>query len=85
MARIEMYTKDYCPYCTLAKRLLESKGQQWEEINLSKEPERVEEMLERSQGRQTVPEILINGRLVGGFDELAALERAGELDAWLTD
>lgn len=83
MARIEIYTKTTCPYCRLAKRLLESKGQVWTEIDLDQEPGRLEEMLERSGGRRTVPEILIDGRLIGGYDDLAALDRRGELDPLL--
>jgi glutaredoxin 3 len=82
-AKIEIYTKDVCPYCTMAKRLLENKGQEWEEINLSREPGRVDEMIERSGGRMTVPEIFIDGTLVGGYDDLAALETKGELDPML--
>jgi len=83
MASIEIYTRTYCPYCTHAKRLLASKGQQWEEINLDDQPDRTEEMLERSGGRMTVPEIFIDGELVGGFQELAELEQRGELDPLL--
>ena len=80
MTKIEIYTKNVCPYCTLAKRLLESKGLTWEEINLSTNPERTDEMLERCGGRMTVPEILINDKLIGGFDDLAGLNKSGELD-----
>ena len=80
MPKIEIYTKDVCPYCTLAKNLLKSKGQVWEEINLSENPERTEEMLKRCNGRMTVPEILIDDRLIGGYDDLAALNQSGELD-----
>ena len=80
MTKIEIYTKNVCPYCTLAKRLLESKGLTWEEINLSTNPERTDEMLERCGGRMTVPEILINDNLIGGFDDLAELNKSGELD-----
>jgi len=83
MAKIEIYSKDTCPYCTMAKRLLENKDQKWEEINLTKDPGRIEEMVERSGGRMTVPEIFIDGKLIGGFDDLAALESAGELDKLL--
>ncbi len=83
MAKIEIYTKTTCPYCTMAKRLLENKGQKWEEINLDQAPERMEEMLERSGGRRSVPEIFIDGQLVGGYDDLAALEGEGKLDALL--
>lgn len=83
MPRIEIYTRDRCPYCEMAKRLLRSKGQDFEEVNLSREPERTQEMVERAGGRQTVPEIFVDGRLVGGYDDLAALESRGELDRLL--
>lgn len=83
MTRIEIYTKDYCPYCRFATRLLESKGQTWEEVNVSRQPERMQEMLDRSGGRMTAPEIFIDGQLIGGWDELSALEQAGELDPLL--
>ena len=83
MAKIEIYSKNTCPYCTMAKRLLESKGQEYEEINLNQHPERTDEMMERTGGKMTVPEIFIDGKLVGGYDGLAALETAGELDALL--
>ena len=83
MAKIEIYSKDVCPYCTMAKRLLQNKGQEWEEINLSREPERTDEMQQRSGGRMTVPQIFLDGKLIGGYDDLAALESAGELDALL--
>ena len=82
MASIRMYTKPDCPYCDMAKRLLASKGQSWSEIDVEAEPARRREMIERS-GRSTVPQIWIDERHVGGFDDLAALERAGELDAVL--
>lgn len=77
-----MYTKETCPYCDMAKRLLTSKGQSWTEIDIETEPGRRDEMIERS-GRKTVPQIWIGERHVGGFDDLAALDRAGELDALL--
>ena len=83
MANIEIYSRTTCPYCVMAKRLLESKGQEWTEINLDQEPDRVDEMLERTGGRMTVPEIFIDGELIGGFDELAALDREGKLDPLL--
>ena len=82
MDRIVMYTKPDCPYCTMAKRLLASKEQEWTEIDVEAEPARRDEMVERSQ-RRTVPQIFIGDRHVGGFDELAALEDAGQLDALL--
>jgi thioredoxin reductase (NADPH) len=82
MAEITLYTKSWCPYCDRAKRLLQEKGQTWTEIDVESQPERRDEMVRRS-GRTTVPQIWIGERHVGGFDDLAALENAGELDALL--
>jgi len=82
MAQIVMYTKATCPYCTMAKRLLGQKGQDWLEIDVAAEPARHREMIDRS-GRGTVPQIFIGETHVGGYDELAAMEHAGELDALL--
>ncbi len=82
MPSILMYSRTTCPYCDRAKRLLESKGQTWTEINLDDDPERRDEMIEKS-GRRTVPQIWIGDRHIGGFDDLAALEDAAELDALL--
>ncbi len=79
MAKIEIYSKDFCPYCKNAKALLDSLGAAYEEIDLTQHPERTQEMLDRSNGRTTVPEIFINGELIGGFDDLMALHRKGEL------
>lgn len=83
MAKVEIYTKFLCPYCTRAKSLLTAKGLDFEEIDISTGGPRRSEMLERSGGRQTVPQIFINGTHVGGCDDLHALERAGKLDAML--
>jgi thioredoxin reductase (NADPH) len=82
MPSIVMYTKPECPYCEMAKRLLADKGQRWTEIDVEAEPERRGEMAERSR-RNTVPQIWIGDRHVGGFDDLAALDRSGELDPLL--
>jgi thioredoxin reductase (NADPH) len=82
MAQITMYTKSWCPFCDRAKHLLREKGQTWTEIDVEERPERRAEMIERA-GRATVPQIFIGDRHVGGFDDLVALERAGELDALL--
>ncbi len=79
MAEITIYSKQTCPYCDMAKRLLESKGQTWTEIDIEREDGKRDEMIERS-GRRTVPQIWIGDRHVGGFDDLQALEQAGELD-----
>ncbi len=82
MAAILMYSKGWCPYCDRAKSLLEGKGQSWTEIDVEASSGALDEMVERS-GRRTVPQIFIGDRHVGGFDELAALEAAGELDPLL--
>jgi len=79
---IVIYTQNNCPYCAMAKQLLQSKGVEWTEINLSSEPGRRTEMIERS-GRMTVPQIFIGETHVGGFDDLSAMDRAGELDPLL--
>jgi glutaredoxin 3 len=83
MAKIEIYTKMMCPYCTRAKSLLTSKGATFEEFDISMGGPKRQEMLGRSNGRTTVPQIFINGAHVGGSDDLAALERGGKLDAML--
>jgi glutaredoxin 3 len=83
MAHIEIYTKFLCPYCTRAKALLGKKGVNFEEIDISTGGPRRAEMVERSGGRQTVPQIFINGQHIGGSDDLAALDRDGGLDPLL--
>ena len=83
MARVEIYTKFGCPYCARAKRLLEEKGVEYEEYEINSVPGKRDEMMERSNGRHTVPQVFIDGRHVGGSDDLAELERAGELDPML--
>ena len=83
MARVEIYTKFGCPYCARAKRLLEEKGVEYEEHEINSVPGKRDEMMERSNGRHTVPQVFIDGRHVGGSDDLAELERAGELDPML--
>jgi len=85
MPRVEIYTKMFCPYCTRAKRLLAEKGVDYEEHDITLGGSRREEMLSRANGRHTVPQIFIDGRHIGGSDDLAALEQAGELDPLLQD
>lgn len=85
MARVEIYTRDFCGYCARAKALLRDKGVAFEEYDVSMGGPKREEMLSRSNGGTTVPQIFINGAHVGGSDDLAALERAGKLDAMLAD
>lgn len=79
MAKVEIYTKFFCPYCTRAKRLLDERGAQYEEYDITMGGPRRAEMLERAPGHVTVPQIFIDGLHVGGSDELAALDRRGGL------
>lgn len=83
MPKIEIYLTDVCPYCVRAKQLLKNKGVEWTEINIQRDPEKRDEMLERAQGRRTVPQIFINDQHIGGSDDLYALESAKKLDALL--
>ena len=82
MKKVEIYTKNWCGYCRMAKRLLRGKGVQFDEINVSSSPEREQEMISRAQ-RNTVPQILIDGVAVGGYDDIAWLDREGRLDELL--
>ena len=83
MAKVEVYTTTFCPYCVRAKSLLKSKGVQFTEIDVTDDDALRQKMVEMSGGRRTVPEIFIDGKIVGGFDELKALEEAGKLDPML--
>ncbi|MFA8441695.1 glutaredoxin 3 [Yoonia sp.] len=83
MATVEMYTKPTCGFCHMAKRLLTSKGISFVEVNISAQPERRAEMIQRANGGSTVPQIFVDGTHVGGCDDLFALERGGKLDALL--
>ncbi|MGE8502404.1 MAG: glutaredoxin 3 [Pseudomonas sp.] len=82
MQAVTLYTTGHCPYCVNAKVLLTRKGVAFEEIDVGSSPQQLGEMLQRSN-RRSVPQIFIGERHVGGFDDLAALERGGELDALL--
>ena len=83
MPRIEIYTKFLCPYCARAKRLLSEKGVDFEEYDITTGGEKRAEMLQRSNGRTTVPQIFIDGTHVGGSDDIHALDRQGKLDPML--
>jgi glutaredoxin 3 len=83
MSRILMYTTKWCPFCTMAKRLLAAKGVSVDEVPVDTDPQRRAEMMQRT-GRRTVPQIFIGEKHVGGFDEIAALDHKGELDPLLT-
>jgi glutaredoxin 3 len=82
MKPVIVYTTLFCPYCVMAKRLLNGKGVAFQEVRVDLDDSRRAEMMQRS-GRRTVPQIFIGERHVGGFDDLAALERSGELNALL--
>lgn len=81
--RVVVYSQPFCGYCSAAKRLLKSKGAAFTEIDVMAEPGRRAEMMERSGGSRTVPQIFIDGRHVGGYDDLSALDKSGELDRLL--
>jgi glutaredoxin 3 len=83
MARVEIYSTMFCGYCARAKSLLDKKGVDYVNIDVIEDAGRRDEMIARSGGRQTVPQIFIDGEHIGGSDELLALERAGKLDAKL--
>ena len=83
MAKVEVYTKAFCPYCSRAMNLLAGKGVAVEEFDLTMGGPKRAEMLQRSNGRTTVPQIFIDGQHIGGSDDLAALDRDGKLDALL--
>jgi len=83
MARVEIYTKAFCGFCVRAKRLLEAKGVNFVEHDITFDGEKRAEMLQRARGRSTVPQIFIDDRHVGGSDDLQELERSGRLDPLL--
>jgi glutaredoxin 3 len=83
MSKIEIYTKAFCPYCFRAKALLDSKNVEYEEIDITMGGPRRPEMIQRANGRTTVPQVFIDGKHIGGSDDLAALDRKGGLDALL--
>lgn len=83
MAKVEIYTKAFCPYCSRALRLLADKQADVEEYDITMGGPKKAEMLDRAPDAVTVPQIFIGGQHVGGSDDLAALERAGKLDGLL--
>ena len=83
MAKIEIYTTAFCGYCYRAKALLDSKGVEYEEIDISMGGPRRAEMVQRADGRTSVPQIFIDGKHIGGSDDLVALDRQGGLDPLL--
>ncbi|HEU0017748.1 MAG TPA: glutaredoxin 3 [Methyloceanibacter sp.] len=85
MKKIILYTTPYCGYCRAAKHLLTNKGVAFTEIDVSGDLALRQEMIDRAFGGRTVPQIFINGSHVGGYDELAELERAAKLDPLLAE
>ncbi|WP_395828638.1 glutaredoxin 3 [Elstera sp.] len=84
MAKIELYADPFCPYCAKAKRLLTAKGQTWEEFDVMAKPALRAEMRARTGGKNSVPQIFIDGTLIGGCDDIHALDAKGGLDPLLT-
>ncbi|MGE3714370.1 MAG: glutaredoxin 3 [Alphaproteobacteria bacterium] len=84
MSNIIIYTKDYCPYCVRAKNVFLRKGKEYVEIDITHDTALQQEMVEKSGGRRTVPQIFIGETHVGGADDLVALDKDGKLDALLT-
>src|SRR5262245_55063517 len=85
MSRILLYTTQFCGNCRAAKNLLRAKGLDYEEIDVGFDPDKRADMVQRADGIRTVPQIFIHGHHVGGYDELAALEREGKLNDWLAN
>jgi glutaredoxin 3 len=83
MARVVMYSTQYCPYCVQAKRLLTKKGVSFEEIDVSRDPELRRTLIQKAGGRLTVPQIFVNDTHIGDCDGIYALDKAGKLDALL--
>jgi glutaredoxin 3 len=83
MPQVEIYTKAFCPYCTRALALLDSRGVAYEEYDITMGGPQRAEMIQRADGRTTVPQVFIGGTHVGGSDDLAAADRSGELDRLL--
>jgi GrxC family glutaredoxin len=82
MPKVVIYTTTSCPYCTRAKAFLRSKNVDFEEIDVSRD-ERLQEEIRRLSGRRTVPQIFINGKSVGGFDDIKQMDATGDLDRLL--
>ncbi len=82
MASVTLYTTDRCPYCIQAKKLLDTRGVTYEEINLARDPDGRTELVEKT-GMMTFPQILIDGELIGGYTETAAADKSGRLQELL--
>ncbi|MCC5796117.1 MAG: glutaredoxin 3 [Methylophaga sp.] len=82
MAEVVIYSSAHCPYCVMAKQLLERKAVHYQEIRVDLDPDKRQEMMQKSRQR-TVPQIFINGKHVGGYTDLAQLQRNNQLDSLL--
>ena len=85
MKKITMYSGDPCPYCAAAKALLKTKNVEIEEFDIWKDSTKAKEMLQRTNGKRTIPQMFIGDVYIGGNDELQSLNRSGELDKLLSD
>ena len=85
MTTVLIYSKDYCPYCQRAKALFDKLGQKYEEIDLMANPQRKSEMVSMANGRTTVPQIFVNGKHLGGCDDVYALHDKGKLEPLLQE
>ncbi|MDF3606963.1 glutaredoxin 3 [Paracoccus sp. DMF-8] len=83
MAKVEIYTTPTCPYCIRAKALLKTKGVDYQETDVSRDPTLRDAMMQRAGGRRSVPQIFIDGQHIGGSDDLHALDARGGLDPML--
>ncbi len=83
MPKIEVYSSRYCPYCAKAKNLLKKKGAEFIEIDVDQKPKERNVMEQRAEGSTSVPQIFFDGKLIGGSDELVALDMSGKLDELL--
>lgn len=82
MAKVIVYSKEQCPYCDMAKKLLASRNVSFDEVRVDLDNTKLQEMMEKSK-RRTVPQIFINDQSIGGYDDLAALAKSGKLDELL--
>lgn len=85
MAKVDVYTTTYCPYCVRAKQLLDAKDVDYTEIDVTGDDVARISLVEKSGGRRTVPQIFINGQSIGGYDDMRALEESGQLDLMLAE
>ena len=83
MAKVEIYTREFCPYCTRALQLLENKGVKYTHVDAGMDPDKKAEMIQRSNGARTFPQIFINDQHIGGCDDMFELEYDDKLDGLL--